>query len=80
MPCMPLQKKRWLFRPVCLVTSVALHDYNLSWYVEHNVYLSAYHECKLLLHYILLQKYSTVGLYAPDFLCEIIISRDIIVT
>ena len=30
--------------------------------------------------YILLQKYSTVGLCIPDFLCEIIISRDIVVT
>ena len=24
---------------MCVVTSVALHDYNLSWYVEHNYYV-----------------------------------------
>ena len=39
---------------MCVVTSVALHDHNLSWYSKDNYYLSdCIYEYELLLHYIL---------------------------
>ena len=35
-------KKVVVLTSVCVVTSVALHDYNLSWYVEQNGMLFLY--------------------------------------
>ena len=47
---------------VCVVTSVALHDYNLSWHVDTSNLSDYIHEYELLLHYRNIVR---------DFPCEI---------
>ena len=69
-------KLLWLFLPVCVVISVALHDYNLSWYVEHSYYIIIY----LIAYVYMSASYSSITFYyrsivewgcVRDFVCEI---------
>ena len=50
-------KNRWLFGPVCVVTSVVIHDYNLSGYSYYAIYMIAYMSTSYI-RSIVYQKYS----------------------